>query len=110
MWVQIPIACESPTVFAQGIIELATSAKNSLPDTDIIISNLIARSDDSELSSQVSAVNSTLRKLCAESQWKLIDHSNINADSHLNRSGLHLNSRGTLQLARNYMDFISQRD
>ena len=33
-------------------------------------------------------------------------HSNINADSHLNRSGLHLNSRGTSQLARNFMDFI----
>ena len=59
---------------------------------------------------QVSAVNLTMRKLCAESQWKLIDHSNINADSHLNRSGLHLNSRGTLQLARNFMDFISKRD
>ena len=100
----------SPTACAQEIIELARSAKNSSPDTDIVISNLIARSDDSELSSQVSAVNSTLRKLCAKSQWKLIDHSNINDDSHLNRSGLHLNSRGTAQLARNFMDFISKRD
>ncbi|XP_068680373.1 uncharacterized protein [Montipora foliosa] len=100
----------SPTACAQEIIELARSAKNSSPDTDIVISNLIARSDDSELSSQVSAVNSTLRKLCAKRQLKLIDHSNINADSHLNRSGLHLNSRGTSHLARNFMDFISKRD
>ena len=100
----------SPTACAQETIELARSAKNSSSDTDIVISNLIPRSDDSELSSQVSAVNSTLRKLCAKSQWKLIDHSNINADSHLNRSGLHLNSRGTAQLARNFMDFISKRD
>ena len=72
-----PIAC------AQEIIELARSAKKLAPDSDVIISNLIARSDDSEPSSQVSAVNSTWRKLCAKSQWKLIDHSNINADSHL---------------------------
>ncbi|XP_068690665.1 ELKS/Rab6-interacting/CAST family member 1-like [Montipora foliosa] len=42
----------SPTACAQEIIELARSAKNSSPDTDIVISYLIARSDDSELSSQ----------------------------------------------------------
>ena len=56
----------SPTACAQEITELARSAKNSSPHTDIIIPNLIAQSDDSELSSQVSAVNSTLRKLCAK--------------------------------------------
>ena len=64
----------SPTACAQEIIELARSAKNSSPDNDIVISNLIARSNDSELSYQVSAVNSTLRKLCPKRQWKLIDH------------------------------------
>ena len=55
-------------------------------------------------------VNSTLRDFCRQNKWKIITHSNIVADHHLNRSGLHLNRIGTSRLARNFLDFIALSD
>ena len=40
-------------------------------------------------------------------QWKFIDHSNIVTKKHLNRSGLHLNTDVTFQLARNFLNVIN---
>lgn len=68
---------------------------------------LIVRSDVDELAQQVSKVNSVLRKFCRQNPWKLIDHSNITVDLHLDRSRLHLNKNGTSRLARNFTDFIN---
>ena len=37
-----------------------------------------------------------------KNQRKLIDHSNITVERHLNHNGLHINKLGTSQLARNF--------
>ena len=78
--------------------------------TEVVLSSLTARSDDDQLATQVEEVNSNLKKFCRQNKWKMIVHSNITAEHHLNRSGLHLNKVGTSRLARNYLDFLKNKD
>ena len=50
-----------------------------------------------------------LRKFCNQNDWGYVDHSNISADHDLNRSGLHLNAKGTARLASNFVKFLKLR-
>lgn len=96
-------SCTSERSCAEQIVQLATEAANS--ETEIAISGLITRSDDDILSKKVSQVNKVLRQYCNQNGWSFIDHSLITTE-HLNRSGLHLNSKGTWQLAQNFTKYI----
>ena len=87
-----------------------SSIKRDAEDTDVAPSSLTAPSGDKQLVIQGEEVNSTLRDFCSQNKWKIITHSNIVADHHLNRSGLHLNRIGTSRLARNILDFIAHSD
>ena len=87
---------ESPSACSDEIINLVSSIKRDATDTDVVLSSLTARSDNGYFAIQVEEVNSTLRDFCRQNQWKIITHSNIVADHHLNRSGLHLNRIGTV--------------
>jgi hypothetical protein len=100
--------CESSAACAEKIAELAKSVGqlSITPEPEVIISCLIFRSDDSRLGKQINEVNSILSELCGQHHWKFIDHSNI-TQKHLNRSGLHLNTDGTSQLARNFLNVIN---
>ena len=101
---------ESPSACSDEIINLVSPIKRDATDTDVVLSSLTARSDDGQLAIKVEDVNSTLRDFCCQNKWKIITHSNIVADHHLNRSGLHLNRIGTSRLARNFVDFIAHSD
>ena len=101
---------ESPTACSEEIIDLVSWAKSAAPGTEVVLSSLTARSDDDQLATQVEEVNSNLKKFCRQSKWKMIVHSNITAEHHLNRSGLHLNKVGTSRLARNFLDFLKNKD
>ena len=65
----------------------------------ITISKLISRSDKEALASKVPDVNIVLKQFCKQRTQIFIDHSNISAIDHLNRSGLHLNKG----LAQNFI-------
>ena len=99
---------ESPSACCNEIINHVSSIKRDATNTDVVLSSLTARSDDEQLAIQVEEVNSTLRDFCRQNQWKIIVHSNIVAEHHLNRSGLHLNR--TSRLARNFLDFVDHSD
>ena len=71
----------------------------------VIISSLITRSNDN-LNTKITTTNNLLANLCSKNNWLFINHTNINK-SHLNASGLHLNTRGTSTLARNLIDCIN---
>ena len=101
---------ESPTACSEEIIDLVSWAKSAAPGTEVVLSSLTARSDDDQLATQVEEVNSNLKKFCRQNKWKMIVHSNITAEHHLNRSGLHLNKVGTSRLARNFLDFLKNKD
>ena len=71
----------------------------------VIISSLITRSNDN-LNTKITTTNNLLANLCSKNNWLFINHININK-SHLNASGLHLNTRGTFTLAKNLSDCIN---
>lgn len=99
----------TPSKHAEEIISLAESVKNTLPETEILISGLINRVDDDALGNKVNQVNTALKQMCYQHHWKFIEHSNI-IPSHLNRSGIHLNKMGTAKLSRNFNKYIYNKN
>ena len=85
------------------IIAEAVSSESSAM---ISISGLINRSDDEALACKVPDVNKVLKECCKQKNWGFVDHSNISITSHLNRSGLHLNKKGTTRLAQNFINHL----
>ena len=71
------------------------------------ISSITTRADDPELSKRATEVNKILRKFCRQNDWGFIEHNNIVADKHLNRSRLHLNRAGTNLLSQNLLSYIN---
>ena len=52
-------------------------------------------------------VNNELFKMCKKEKLLLVDHSNINPKTHLNRNKLHLNRNGYEKLGNNFVSFVS---
>ena len=71
------------------------------------VSEIITRDD--ELWGKVKDVNRILHE-CLPEHIKLISNDNIVIVGHLNRSGLHLNGRGTGALAYNLIQFMKSPD
>lgn len=102
------IQSSSPTKLAEDIIQLANSAKKSLPECSIAISSLTVRSDRPNNKSNVIKTNEHLAKLCKRSKFlEFIDNSDVD-QSCLNEGGLHLNRKGTSVLAKNLIQFINK--
>ena len=73
--------------------------------TRIAISGIIQRQEiDSNI--KIRKRNTLLAEVCKSCQWHFISHASIDA-SYLNASGLHLNVKGTIALAKNYIDFLN---
>ena len=71
----------------------------------VIISGLINRSDD--LDGKVREVNNILKIKCRENNLNFCDNSNL-YKIHLNKSGIHLNPKGTYILANNFLDCLDR--
>jgi hypothetical protein len=99
---------ETSTKLPEEIISLADSVKNTLPETELIISDLITRIDNGDLENKVNQVNKVLKEMCFERHWKFIGHPNITSN-HLNRSGIRLNEMGTAMLSRNFNKYIHNK-
>lgn len=94
----------SPSEIADNIVNLAREIESST-DTQVIISELVTRSDLSA-SGDVDAVNKRLRKFCNQRQWHFIRHDDIHS-TDLNRGGLHLGETG---IAKMYNNFANKLD
>ena len=92
----------NPEEISDKIVNLALSSKT--PINSVIVSGIVARKDD--LNEKAQLVNNYLRDACQTRNIGFIDNSNIMADSHLNRSKLHLNAKGTNILAKNFLHSI----
>ena len=95
----------TPRECAGELTDLA-EAVSSESSAMISISGLINRSDDEALACKVPDVNKVLKECCKQKNWGFVDHSNISVTSHLNRSGLHLNKKGTTRLAQNFINHL----
>ena len=76
-----------------------------MPNTKLILSEVIVRNDDPQLMIKVKEVNSKLSQVCLSNRWDFLTHGNILV-KHLNPYGVHLNKQGTSILAKNLSDFL----
>ena len=88
---------------ADEIIQLATYIKKE--GNEVFVSGIISRSDDPVLDEKGMNVNEIVFSVSGHYGIEFINNNNIN-NSHLNYSGLHLNRKGTVELAKNYIDFL----
>ena len=90
----------SEVEISEEIISLAKSVQSN--GIDVLVSGLIARGD--ELEGKRQKTNFVLSDMCFESSITFVDHPNIQANKHLNRSHLHLNRLGDNILATNLLE------
>ena len=90
---------QSPWTIAEDIIELAKAMENK--DTEVLVSSIVQRRD--KFNGKALEVNKALERECERMRLGFIDNSNIDPESHLNGSGLHLNMEGTIILANNFI-------
>ena len=91
-------------VIAEKLMELALNMKGN--ENDVMVSSLIARSDDEDLQQKLMQVNEILEAECQRYNLCFIDNGNISPTQHLNGGGLHLNYKGTVLLASNFIEHI----
>ena len=90
---------------AEEIVNLAAMISNE-SSADLAISAIIPRSDNEVLAVKVSGVKKILKTFCNQNGWGYVDQSNISPQHDLNRSGLHLNTKGTARLATNFINYL----
>ena len=84
---------------AEEIIDLAKSISDN--GIEVVISGLITRGDRYE--SRRKRVNFVLQDLCSQNDFAFLEHNNIHANQHLNRSLIHLNRHGDNILTNNLL-------
>ena len=83
------------------LITLKQNIEGSLPKNRVIISNLIARTDNTKANSTIRKTNRLIKEL----QIQTVDNSN-NSEKHLGKRGLHLNQEGNTVFASNLLHAI----
>ena len=92
----------TPQKIAQNILKLAEEVSNG-GKRDALLSGIINRGDDYH--AKVQKVNKFLSERRTRKNVKYIDNGNIGLDM-LNRSKLHLNRYGAIQLVKNYLEVL----
>ena len=92
---------DTPQMVADKLITLKQNIEGSLPKNRVIISNLIARTDNTKANSTIRKTNRLIKEL----QIQTVDNSNI-SEKHLGKRGLHLNQEGNTVFAINLLHAI----
>lgn len=87
----------------EQIHTLIRLTRKLLPTTNVIISTLINRSDNTKANTIIKNLNHKLKR----TNYRLLDNSNITFKD-LSRKGLHLNIHGTKKMAKNLISLIKQ--
>ena len=95
-----------PSNIVNGIMQICDIIRNDSPSTEIVISEIILRTDKPEYQQKVSETNSMLAALCESRNISIISHNNIRT-AHINPYGVHLNRVGTSVLAKNILNFLN---
>ena len=94
----------SPQAIANSTMNLVAQVRDNSPETNVGISALLVRSDNSSLASKIKQVNAILKEYCNLKKIPFLSNSNIK-NYHLNSRGLHLNKKGSLVLESNLVEF-----
>ena len=95
----------SPSEISSSISSFGQEIRKEVPNTNLVISEVIIRNDDPSLNVKISELNKNLAQVCANNNWDFITHKNI-LPVHLNSYGLHLNKQGSSYLAKNFINFL----
>ena len=95
----------SPSEISSSISSLGQEIRKEVPNTNLVISEVIIRNDDPSLNVKISKLNKNLAQVCANNNWDFITLKNI-LPVHLNSYGLHLNKQGSSYLAKNFINFL----
>ena len=95
---------ETPETLANRIISLAEKTKTD--ETDVIVSGIVERNDS--LNPKALEVNNFIKDKCLLNDISFCDNSNISKSYHTNGSGLHLNYKGTVTLANNFLRCLNK--
>ena len=88
------------------IIEVALLCKSD--NNNVLVSSIISRSD--KINAKANEVNRHLKNECRKRNICFISNSNINPKYDCNKSGLHLNWKGTNKLVENFLFALSKFD
>ena len=95
----------SPEPTAISIVDLATMLKGNF--RDVGVSNILVRTNNSNLNEKGCEVNAHLTEMCKERKLNLINHSKKIKPNYLNRGKLHLNQKGLKVLGDAFLKEIS---
>ena len=93
---------KTPEEIGKDILSLATQIKTL--NNEVIVSSIIIRNDS--FNEKGNNVNNFLRLNCEKNKLLYCDNSNISKGC-LNAGGLHLNPRGTISLANNFLKCLN---
>jgi hypothetical protein len=97
---------DEPLDVAEKIVKICEQIETRSPKTTVAISELTARHDSIELDQKRKEVNKIIHSFAKSRNWKIISHENIDSNC-LNKRKLHLNPRGTISLAKNFKNYLS---
>ena len=86
-----------------NIAKVKETIKTISPKTKVLISMLTNRYDNEELEYKVTALNEEIKR---SFQTDVIDNSNLE-ETCVNKGGLYLSRKGTIHLAMNYKQMLS---
>ena len=91
------------------LASVVESIEQEHPSVEIGLSLVVHRQDDSTLNtSTLDKINLDLEKYCQQNNIYFINNDNTKVEQCLNRSGLHLNRKGSFVLAANFSKFINR--
>ena len=91
---------------AEGVLNLGIQVNQDSLSTELVISDILPRTDKPNLMLKVNEANKIVKSFCLENNWAFIDHKSFNSTC-LNTRGLHLNRKGTSIIASNISNYIN---
>ena len=84
---------KSPQEISAHIYAHAKGIMDTNPSTKFTTSEIIARTNDSNLAAKIKQVNADIQKVCRQNNHGLISNENTSG-RHLNSDGVHRNKQG----------------
>ena len=87
------------------IVDLKMFAENTSPGIQVTVSCPLVRTDNAHANAKLVQLKGKLIKSAEDGLMKIIRNDNI-TEEHLSIKGLHLKQGGTVQLAKNMIEFM----
>ena len=91
--------------YLKNVKKIVKLVRESCKDTKLCFSSLICRTDVPDIDEKVIKTNTNLENYCNQQNIGFISNNNIKK-SDLNARGLHLNERGSSNLAKTFLDYL----